>query len=116
MGFVASVCQPSTFRMLIWPEASSAQNNIAAMSADGSTSLGFDPSLELLMQTLDRVRCSRASHLDWSDVEQRVTIAWTPCRFGGEQPFAAADAPAISASEIYDWCYARGAGWCSASR
>src|SRR6202008_2900087 len=25
--------------------------------------LGFDPSLELLMQTLDRVRCSRASPL-----------------------------------------------------
>jgi hypothetical protein len=37
MGFVASVCQPSILRMLIWPEASSAQNNIAAVSADGST-------------------------------------------------------------------------------
>src|SRR6266566_7065507 len=37
MGFVASVCQPSTFRMLICPEASSAQNNIAAVSAGGST-------------------------------------------------------------------------------
>ena len=37
MGFVASVCQPSTLRMLICPEASSAQNNIAAVSADGST-------------------------------------------------------------------------------
>src|SRR5438105_10592787 len=37
MGFVASVCQPSTLRMVIWPEASSAQNNIAAVSADGST-------------------------------------------------------------------------------
>src|ERR1017187_3566675 len=37
MGFVASVCHPSTFRMLIWPEASSAQNNIAAVSAEGST-------------------------------------------------------------------------------
>src|SRR5438128_10163043 len=37
MGFVASVCQPSTLRMLIWPEASSAQNSIAAVSADGST-------------------------------------------------------------------------------
>src|SRR2546421_11230586 len=33
MGFVASVRQPSTFRMLICPEASSAQNNIAAVSA-----------------------------------------------------------------------------------
>src|SRR6059058_4988871 len=37
MGIVARVCQPSTFRMLICPEASSAQNNIAAVSADGST-------------------------------------------------------------------------------
>src|SRR6266567_7350039 len=37
MGFVASVCQPSTLRMLICPDASSAQNNIAAVSADGST-------------------------------------------------------------------------------
>jgi hypothetical protein len=37
MGFVASVCQSSTFRMLIFPEASSAQNHIAAVSADGST-------------------------------------------------------------------------------
>jgi hypothetical protein len=35
MGFVASVFQPSTLRMLIWPEASKAQNNIAAVSADG---------------------------------------------------------------------------------
>ena len=37
MGLVASACQPSILRMLIWPEASSAQNNIAAVSADGST-------------------------------------------------------------------------------
>src|SRR6266566_2978254 len=37
MGFVASVCHPSTLRMLIWPEASSAQNSMAAVSADGST-------------------------------------------------------------------------------
>ena len=37
MGLVASVCQPSTFGMLIWPEASSAQKSIAAVSADGST-------------------------------------------------------------------------------
>src|SRR5450631_1231449 len=31
------VCQPSTLRMLICPEASNAQNNIAAVSADGRT-------------------------------------------------------------------------------
>src|SRR6266566_1382518 len=28
---------------------------------------------------------SRSYGEDWSDVEQRVTIAWTPCRFGGER-------------------------------
>ncbi len=37
MGFVARVCQPSTLRMLICPEASRAQNIIAAVSAEGST-------------------------------------------------------------------------------
>src|SRR4051812_50092198 len=41
MGVTASgsarVCQPSTLRMVIWPEASSAQNSIAAVSAEGST-------------------------------------------------------------------------------
>ena len=37
MGWVASVCQPSTLRMLIWPEASNAQNSMAAVSADGRT-------------------------------------------------------------------------------
>src|SRR3712207_356388 len=31
------LCQPSTLRMVIWPEASSAQNSIAAVSAQGST-------------------------------------------------------------------------------
>ena len=29
MGFVASVCHPSTLRMLIWPEASSARTTNA---------------------------------------------------------------------------------------
>src|SRR5580658_8016682 len=36
-SFSASVGHPSTLRMLIWPEASRAQNNMAAVSADGST-------------------------------------------------------------------------------
>ena len=35
MSFVASVRQPSTLRMLIWPEASNAQNGMAAVSARG---------------------------------------------------------------------------------
>jgi hypothetical protein len=34
MGFVVRLCQPSTLRMLIWPKASGAQNNMAAVSAD----------------------------------------------------------------------------------
>src|SRR4051795_11858970 len=33
----SSVCQPSTLRMVIWPDASSAQNSMAAVSAEGST-------------------------------------------------------------------------------
>src|ERR1700751_3776670 len=37
MRLVARFCQPSTLRILIWPEASNAQNSIAAVSADGST-------------------------------------------------------------------------------
>jgi hypothetical protein len=37
MHDLASVRQPSTFRMLIWPDASNAQNSISAVSADGST-------------------------------------------------------------------------------
>jgi hypothetical protein len=30
---------------------------------------------------------SRSSGEDWTDVKQRVAIAWTPCRFGGERPW-----------------------------
>ena len=37
MGFSARVCQPSTLRIVIWPEASNAQNSIAAVSAEGNT-------------------------------------------------------------------------------
>src|SRR3981189_3862850 len=36
-GFSARLCQPSTLRIVIWPEASRAQNNIAAVSAEGRT-------------------------------------------------------------------------------
>src|SRR5918994_4030762 len=31
------LCQPSTLRMVIWPEANNAQNSMAAVSALGST-------------------------------------------------------------------------------
>ena len=37
MNLVVIVCHPSIFRMLIWPEASNAQNNMAAVFAEGST-------------------------------------------------------------------------------
>ena len=30
---------------------------------------------------------SRSYAEDWIDVEQRVAIEWTPCRFGGERPW-----------------------------
>jgi hypothetical protein len=30
---------------------------------------------------------SRSYGEDWTDVEQRVAVAWTPCRFGGERPW-----------------------------
>jgi NAD(P)-dependent dehydrogenase (short-subunit alcohol dehydrogenase family) len=36
-GLSARLCQPSTLRIVIWPEASKAQNNIAAVFAEGNT-------------------------------------------------------------------------------
>jgi hypothetical protein len=63
MGFVVSVCQPSTLRMLIWPEASNAQNSMAAVSADGSTVWVLILRLKLLVQALDRIRGPRAPPL-----------------------------------------------------
>jgi len=36
-SFSPSVCHPSTLRMVIWPDAISAQNSMAAVSAEGST-------------------------------------------------------------------------------
>lgn len=35
---------------------------------------------------------------DWRDVEQRVPIAWTPCRFGGERPWFTCS---VSANGVY---------------
>jgi hypothetical protein len=37
VGLVARVCQPSTLRMVICPDASSAQKSMAAVSGDGRT-------------------------------------------------------------------------------
>ncbi len=42
--------------MGIWPEAKSAQNNIAAVSADGSTVCVLIRRVELLVQAFDRIR------------------------------------------------------------
>ena len=55
VGRVASVCQPSTLRMVICPEASSALNNMAAVSGDGST-------VWVLMRRLNS-SCSRSTAL-----------------------------------------------------
>jgi hypothetical protein len=41
---------------------------------------------------------SRSYGEDWSDVEQRVAIEWTPCRFGGERPWFACS---VSANGVY---------------
>jgi hypothetical protein len=51
----ASDAQPSTFLSTIWPEASSAQNSIAAVSAEGST-------VWVLMRRLNS-RCRRSMAL-----------------------------------------------------
>ncbi len=37
LGGSVRLCQPATLRMTIWPEASSAQDSIAAISAEGRT-------------------------------------------------------------------------------
>jgi hypothetical protein len=41
---------------------------------------------------------SRSHGADWSDIEQRIAIAWTPCRFDGERPWFVAPSgqPAFS--------------------
>lgn len=50
------LCQPSALRIVIWPEASRAQNNMAAVSAEDSKVCVFDPPLKLFMQPFDRIR------------------------------------------------------------
>jgi hypothetical protein len=42
--------------MVVLPYAKKAQNDIAAVSADGNTVTRLDPPLELLVQPLDGVR------------------------------------------------------------
>jgi hypothetical protein len=41
---------------------------------------------------------SRSYGEDWNDVEQRVPIAWTPCRFGGERPWFMCS---VSSNRVY---------------
>ena len=45
--------------MVIWLEASNAQNSITAVYAEGSTVCVFDTTLELFMQPLDDIRSTR---------------------------------------------------------
>jgi len=90
---VFSVFQPSIFRITIWPDASKAQNSIAAVSADGQHGLRFDPPLELFMQTFNGVCCSRALPLRWwqrGECEQRISgFLEAVCNgFVAQPPFA----------------------------
>src|SRR5262245_4942223 len=57
-GLVARVCQPSTLRTLVWPEARSAQNSRGAICRR-QHGLCFDPSFELLVQPLNCIRSPR---------------------------------------------------------
>ena len=73
---MANVCQPSTLRIMICPQASGAQNNVAAVSADSSTicvlmrrlrssrnrSIAFV--VLALFYWLDLLRRSRVDHVD----------------------------------------------------
>jgi hypothetical protein len=78
MGLVARVCQPSTLRILICPEASSAQNNIAAVSADGST-VWVDPPLEFLVQSLDCIGGAQTALLArWQARESESVRSFRP--------------------------------------
>jgi hypothetical protein len=43
--------------------------------------------VETQRQTVTLKYRSRSYKKDWSDVEQRIPIGWTPCRFGGERPW-----------------------------
>ena len=58
MVFHLRLCQPSTLRMVICPEAIKAQNNIAAVFRRGQHGLGLDPPFELFVQSLNRIRCA----------------------------------------------------------
>ena len=53
MGLVASVCQPSILRMLIWPNASSTQNTMAALS-------GHVSAFRVLIRRCLNSSCSRS--------------------------------------------------------
>jgi hypothetical protein len=57
--------------MVICPEASKAQNSIAAVSALGSTVWVFDAPLELLVQSLDGVARPDRPPLAWREAGER---------------------------------------------
>jgi hypothetical protein len=56
-----------------------------AWARDGEQVASINVEMERHSVTL-RYR-SRSCGQDWTNVEQRVAIAWTPCRFGGERPW-----------------------------
>ena len=73
MGFVASVCQPSILRMLIWPEASSAQHRRGICRWQHC--LRLDPSFELLVQPFDGISGARRAPLArWQAGESKQPV------------------------------------------
>ena len=106
MGLVASVCQPSILRILIWPEASSAQNSMAAVSADGST-------VCVLIRRLNS-SCSRSIafvtgiRFSVPDVGLRFSGSWRMVRPSGTE---APGARRCGQADAYDELRARVSSW-----
>ena len=59
VGLVASVCQPSILRMVICPEASSAQKSMAAVFRGRQDGLGLDAALKFFVQPFDGMAGAR---------------------------------------------------------
>src|SRR6266566_1733088 len=91
MDVLGSVRQPSTFRMLIWPEASNAQNSIAAVSADGSTVCVLIRRLNSSVQTLDRIGGPGAAPL-----ARRHAADWRSVRWKGRPLTRDKESPRVS--------------------
>jgi hypothetical protein len=56
-----------------------------AWTRDGERMASINVSVQHHSVVLIYRSCSNGE--EWSDVAQRIPIAWTPCRFGGERPW-----------------------------